>query len=141
MAELFDYAESRADAVELIEEFAAGATVTIVSSDPRPADPDYPWEGSLYPHTGPGEAGDPDGLRITVPGVVVAYDERKNPAEVSRGSKRLLVAAKHVEDVAPAADVKRGDSVRFGDEVWQIKAVSILKPGALAILYDLEVGQ
>lgn len=141
MAELFDYVESQDDAAELVEEFAAGQVLTIVSADKRPADPAKPWNGSKYPATGPGEASDPSKLRITVPGVVVDYDEQQNPAEVARGSKQIIVAAKPVLAYAPSTDVKRWGVVYQGAKAWNVRSAKPFDPAGTPLFYIIEVGQ
>lgn len=140
----FNYTKARKTAQRLVAKFADGGTVTLLKSDPRPADPDQPWKGSMFPHTGAGEGGDPQQLRLgPLPGAVQSYDVRQNPNEVARGSKMLVLAALDIEDLDADADVETFDAVREGDEVWQIKAVTPLqgKPAGPVISYTLEVGQ
>lgn len=135
----FDYSEAQQVAKDLIEEFAAGRTLTILTSDSRANDPDKPWRGSKFPHTEAPEDTDPDPNpnAVTAPGVIIAYDE-PTEEQLARGSMRCLVAYTGMDQ---AVDVSRAHAIKDGERVWSINSVNILQPGPSVIIYEFEVYQ
>lgn len=125
-----DYANFQLLAERLINE--NGRSLTLVRRDQgNPVSPTEPWRAST----------DASEISFPVLGVFIEYEkEDVDGTLVKRGDKRLLVAAKDIEDTAPANEnVEDYDEVVDGGESWRIMDVNVIEPGATRILYDIQV--
>lgn len=129
-----NYISLRSLAERLIEE--NGRTLTLVRKDQgNPVDPAKPWRNS----TNAAE------ITVAVLGVFVEFEKDEvDGTIVKRGDKRLLVSDKSVTDGGGAAAnlvVEDYDAVLDGGVRWRIVTAEVIEPGALRILYDLQVRQ
>ncbi len=129
-----NYTNFRALADRLIRE--NGRALTIVRRDQANfTDPAKPWRGST-------EAAE---VSTAVTGVFIEYEKEDIDGElVRRGDKRVLIAAKDVEDESTAAEnvkVEDYDHVLDGLVRWKILSAELIEPGSQRILYDLQVRQ
>jgi hypothetical protein len=109
-----------------------GRTVTLVRRDQNnPIDIDKPWRGS----TGASD------ISFDLIGVIIEYDKEDIDGTLVRISdQRLLIAAKDIEDVMPANElIEDYDEVIDGSVHWKIVKVGTVKPGAVRIMYDIQL--
>lgn len=113
-----------------------GRDLTLVRRDQANAtDPAKPWRGSTEAAT----------ISTVVKGVFVEYErEDFDGSLVRRGDKRVLVAAKDVEDeTSGSLNVKIEDYDHILDVGvrWKIITAELIEPGSQRIMYDLQVRQ
>lgn len=127
-----NYANFRLLAERLINE--NGRTMTLTRQDQGNAsDPTKPWRSS----TGAAE------ISFPVVGVVIEYEKDEvDGTLILRGDKRLLVAAKDIDDASPAnTKVEDYSKITDGAVVYRIINAQVIEPGDTRILYDLQVRQ
>ena len=121
-------------AERLIEE--NGRTITLVRKDQGNfVDPAKPWRGT----TGASE------VTVDVLGVFTEFEkELVDGNVVKRGDKRVLIAAKSVEDESQSGvNIKIEDynEVLDGTVRFRIVTAELIEPGPLRVMYDLQVRQ
>lgn len=82
------------------------------------------------------------GILLTVRGAVIDYEvEDFDGTLVRRGDKRVLVAAKVVEDLAETLydSLEFFDTMLDGAVLWKIIKVNTLEPASVRVLYDVQV--
>jgi hypothetical protein len=131
---MVDFNSMRNLAERLIEE--NGRTLTVTRSDKEnDADSAKPWRGT----TGAGE------ISVDVLGVFVEFEKEDfDGTLVRRGDKRVLIAAKSVEDESGnASNIQIEDyDYLFDNNVrWKILAANLIEPGPVRIFYDVQVRQ
>lgn len=89
---------------------------------------------------------DPAGANVvslTVLGVFTEYEKEDfDGSLVRRGDKRVLIAAKDLEDVRSGSEnikVEDFDTLLDGSEIWKILTIEVIEPGPLRVLFDLQV--
>jgi len=76
-------------------------------------------------------------VETTLKGVKLNYNLSQVDGEIiKKGDLRLIIEAVSLE-TNPTVD----DKIKFGDDVWEIKSVKILKPANIVLLYDLQLRQ
>lgn len=130
----FDYAKFRLLAERLIEE--NGRTITLVRQDQgNPADAAKPWRASTNAN------------EITTDVIGVFTDFEKEDFEgtlIRRGDKRVLIAAKSVEDATSGSlnvKVEDFDAILDDGVRWKILTADLIEPGSSRIMYDVQVRQ
>jgi hypothetical protein len=121
-------------AQELIAE--NGRPLKVRKLSRTPADAAKPWRGP--------DPTQPDGYEFDVDavGVVVDWTEQElDEDQTRRGSKRLLIAAKHHLTADTPVDLLTADSLLDEGGVYSLSKGSCLKPGTTAIMYDFQVRQ
>jgi len=129
-----NYTSFRALADRLISE--NGRNLSIVRRDQaNPVDAAKPWRAST-------EAGT---ITTVVVGVFIEYEKEDfDGSLVRRGDKRVLIAAKDVEDETTGTlnvKVEDYDHILDGDVRWKIIDAKLIEPGNLRIMYDVQVRQ
>lgn len=127
---MVDYANMLLVAERLVE--ANGRTVTVTREDRTPADPAKPWEGQADPGTD---------SALALLAVLLEYDtDEVDGTVIERSDMRALVAAKSADDAAGAAvDLTTYDHLDDGADHWRIVGARKVKPGAVVLLYDLQL--
>ena len=127
-----DYANFRLLAERLINENGRSMTLTRKDQD-NPTDPTKPWRTST------------EVAEISFPVVGVFIDYEKDEVDgtlILRGDKRVLVAAKDIDDQSPTnTKVEDYNSITDGTVVYRIINAQVIEPGDTRILYDLQVRQ
>lgn len=131
---MVNYTSLRALAERLIEQ--DGRNFTLIRRDQgNPVDPAKPWRES----TGAAE------VTVVVKGVFVSYEKEDfDGTLVRRGDKRVLVAAKSVEDEsASGVNIKIEDYDYFLDGTvrWKIIDSDSIAPGPVNVFYDIQARQ
>lgn len=127
-----NYANFQTLAERLINE--NGRSMTLTRKDQgNPVDAAKPWR----------ESTDAAEISFAVVGVVIEYEKEEVDGElIRRGDKRILIAAKDIEDEGPANEkVEDYSSITDGTTVWRIVDVQVIEPGDTRILYDLQARQ
>jgi hypothetical protein len=127
-----NYTNFRSLADRLISE--NGRALTIVRRDQSNfTDPAKPWRGST-------EAAE---VSTAVTGVFIEYEKEDVDGDlVRRGDKRVLIAAKDVEDESASSEnvkVEDYDHVLDGTVRWKILSAELIEPGSQRIMYDVQV--
>lgn len=129
-----NYTNFRNLAERLIEE--NGREIDIVRRDQTTlTDPAKPWRDSTETAT----------VTTTVIGVFLEFEKEDfDGTLVRRGDKRVLIAAKSVEDNTTGSlsvKVEDFDHVLDGGVRWKILDADLIEPGPLRIMYDVHVRQ
>lgn len=127
-----NYTRFRALADRLINE--NGRSLTLLRKDQgNPVDPAKPWRSST----------EADEIEFSVVGVFIEFEKDEvDGTIVKRGDKRLLIAAKDIDDQSPAnTNVEDYDEITDGTVVYRIINAQVIEPGDTRILYDLQVRQ
>ena len=127
-----DYANFRLLAERLINE--NGRSFTLIRKDQgNPTDPAMPWRSST----------EVSEISFAVVGVFIEFEKDEvDGTIVKRGDKRLLIAAKDIDDQAPAnTNVEDYDEITDGTVAYRIINAQVIEPGSLRIMYDLQVRQ
>lgn len=131
---MVDYVSFRNLAERLIEE--NGRTLSLVRRDQgNPVDPAKPWRSST-------EVAE---ITVSVLGVFIEFEKEDfDGSLVRRGDKRILIADKSVIDEGGSAanlQIEDYDHVLDGTVRWKILTVNLIEPGAIRIMFDLQVRQ
>lgn len=129
-----NYNNFRDLAERLIEE--NGRSMALVRRDQgNPTDPAKPWRASTEANT----------VTVTVQGVFTEFEKEDfDGTLVRRGDKRVLVAASSVEDAATGSQnikIEDYDHIIDGAVRWKIVEATLIEPGALRVMYDVQVRQ
>jgi len=129
-----DYIAFQSLAERLIEE--NGRTLSLVRRDQgNPIDPAKPWRGST-------EAAE---ITVVVKGVFIDFEKEDfDGSLVRRGDKRILIADKSVTDEGGNATnlkIEDYDHVLDAKVRWKIITATLIEPGPLRIMFDLQVRQ
>lgn len=89
---------------------------------------------------------DPAGANVVslaVLGVFTEFEKEDfDGSLVRRGDKRVLIAAKDLEDVQTGTEnikIEDFDTLLDGTEIWKILSAEVIEPGSLRVLFDLQV--
>lgn len=132
-----NYTKLAATAKRLIEK--SGRDIILYKRSSTPADATKPWRGPTDATTATPPA-DPPTASTTVKAVFVEPSDSElgqliEALElVKRRGSRFLVAA-----TSTAVDLRQYEYIKDGDNIFSIEKVRFLKPGDVAILYDIEV--
>ncbi len=122
---MVDYTALATVAQELIEEFGRAMSVRKVTTG-APGDADKPWL--------PGAEGTAD---TATTGVFLDTEKSFITGELIPTDQSVLLIAASGLAVIPI----NKDRIVDGSEIWEITKVTILKPGATVLLYELMVKQ
>lgn len=126
---MVNFTSLRSVAERLIDE--NGRDVTITKRDRTDDDPAKPWRGPPSPGTD---------VSVTVKAVLFDFDEADVDGQlVRRGDKRALVAAKVVEEANATSILEEFDTLTDGSIKLKVVSVTIIEPGPLRILYDVQL--
>lgn len=118
-----DYTALLAKVRKIIRE--NGRPATLVKKNNTPDDADMPWLGS----TG-------DDTELVVTAVFGTYkSEEADGDAVRRGDKKVLI------DADIGTDLRNYDQIKEGSDVWHIVDYDEVAPGAIDLLYILQVRQ
>lgn len=124
-----DYTKLASQTRALIE--ANGRAVSLVKYDETAADTSKPWRDR-------DTAGD---TTIAATAILVPYEaDDTDGSLVRRGDQRCLLAAASAE--VSGQDIENFDAVQ--DSVtgeWKIETVSVIQPGNVVVLYDIQLRQ
>ena len=131
---MVNYTSFRSLAERLIE--ANGRSLTLVRRDQgNPTDSDKPWRDST----------EADTVSTTLTGLFVEYEKEDfDGSLIRRGDKKILIAAKSVEDESASSvnvKIEDYDHILDGTVRWKIVAVDLIEPGPSRVMYEIQVRQ
>ena len=126
MAEVFDYAEMAAEALEIVTEFSAGRTVTLVQLDSGTVDPAEPLYGPTDPRATPVAS-------VTLPAVFVDPSAVENLGRMAQ-REDWVARSTQVAVVATTQDlIKYNELIDTDGSRWRITGMRMLTPGLLPL--------
>lgn len=106
-----------------------GRTLDLKRQSSTPSDAAKPWRGGQATYA----------EEVDVIGVVVEYDEEEIDGDIiRRGDKRALVAVNSLPEVG-RPDLTKFHNLFDGTSVYSIVNVSVIEPGAVRIMYDIQL--
>lgn len=130
---MVNYTSFRLLAERLIGENGRALTLRRVDQT-NAEDPLKPWRAPASMGSG--------NVSLPVVGVFTEYDKEDIDGTLVRaGDKRVLVAAKDTEDAQTGSEniiIEDFDTILDGTTVWKIIKVSVIEPGSLRVLYDIQ---
>ena len=127
-----DYVSFRLLAERLINE--NGRSFTLTRKDQgNPETLSKPWRSSTKVAE----------ISFAVVGVFVEFEKDEvDGTLVKRGDKRLFIAAKDIDDQAPAnTNIEDYDEITDGAIAYRIINAQVIEPGPTRIMYELQVRQ
>jgi hypothetical protein len=115
-----DYAALASRAGALLAKYGQGMVLARTTKGARDISTGTPAAGSTETWTGSG--------------IEIEFDNRSiDGTMVKVGDKRILLSAPSV------AQPKSGDTLTYAGETWRVEQAKIIKPGTVAVLYDVQV--
>jgi len=124
-----DYADFRATAKELIDDF--GRDITVTRQAAVAADPTKPWRSSTVPAL----------ASVTGKGVFVSPSDLGKRVELRDGVKRPDMVVLFAAANDGGQNLETFDTLTDELTVWQILRAELLAPGDTRLLYQFEVAQ
>ena len=115
-----DYAALASRAGALLAKYGQSMVLARVTKGARDISTGTPATGSTETWTGSG--------------IEIEFSQGAfNGTLIKQGDKRILLSAPSV------ATPKNGDTLTYAGETWRVEQAKIIKPGTVAVLYDVQV--